>query len=243
MNTWILAVASVIAVSLVALVGVATASLDERRLRRLAAQLVSFAVGALLGDAFLHLVPETFARGSATRGSLLILAGMLLFFVVEKVLRHRDLGRELPPLATINLLGDAIHNFLDGVLIGASYLVSPTLGVTTTLAVLAHETPQELGDFGVLVHSGVPVKRAILLNIASASVAIAGTIVALVLGNVAGESVTELLVPIAAGGFVYIAAADLIPELQRDRSLRSLASQVVLVAAGIGVMAALTLLE
>lgn len=242
MRTWALSLASVVAVSLVALIGVATASLDARRLRRLASLLVSFAVGALLGDAFLHLIPEAFGDDTATRrASLLVLAGMLLFFVVEKLLRRRDADGHLAPLAAINVLGDAIHNFLDGVLIGASYLVSPTLGASTTLAVLAHETPQELGDFGVLVHSGLPVRRAILLNLASASLAIAGAVLVLVLGVVAGTAISALLVPAAAGGFVYIAAADLIPELQRDRSLRGLATQVALVSAGIAVMWLLTL--
>jgi zinc and cadmium transporter len=238
-----LSLASVLAVSLVALIGVATASLDQRRLRRLASLLVSFAVGALLGDAFLHLVPETFAHGDATRGSLLILAGMFIFFVTEKVLRRRSAPGELPPLAAINLIGDAAHNFLDGVLIGASYLASPTLGVSTTLAVLAHETPQELGDFGVLIHGGLPVRRAVWLNVASASVAVAGTLAALLVGSVTSAWVTGTLIPIAAGGFVYIAASDLIPELQADRSLRSLPEQVLLVGAGVGVMGALMVLE
>jgi zinc and cadmium transporter len=238
-----LSLASVAMVSLVSLIGVATASLDPRRLRQLASLLVSFAVGALLGDAFLHLVPETFAHVAPTRASLLILAGMLLFFVVEKLLRQRTSDGELSPLAAINLIGDAVHNFLDGLLIGISYLASPTLGISTTLAVLAHETPQELGDFGVLLHSGLPVRRAVWLNLASASVAVAGTVVALLVGSITRASVTGTLIPIAAGGFVYIAAADLIPELQRDRSPRSLLAQVALVAAGIGVMAALTLAE
>ncbi|HVV87818.1 MAG TPA: ZIP family metal transporter [Kofleriaceae bacterium] len=240
MRTWLLGLASVIVVSLVSLIGLATTVLDERRLRWLATLLVSFAVGALLGDAFLHLIPESFARAPEPRGaSLLVLGGILLFFVVEKLLRHRDAGDTLPPLAAINLLGDGIHNLLDGMLIGASYLVGPTLGISTTLAVIAHEVPQELGDFGVLVHSGLPVRRAIALNLLSASAAIAGTVIVLLArGAVAGG-----LVPVAAGGFVYIAAADLIPELHRDRSVRALLQQAGLIAAGIAAMAALTLAE
>jgi zinc and cadmium transporter len=121
--------------------------------------------------------------------------------------------------------------------------VSPTLGLATTIAVLCHEIPQELGDFGVLIHSGLSVRGAVLLNLGSASVAMLGTVAALLLGEVSGPVVTEVLIPIAAGGFVYIAAADLIPELQHDRTARALLTQVALIALGMGVMGLLAVLE
>lgn len=249
--SWVLSLLSVFAVSLVSLVGLLTLSRDEARVRRVAGVLMSFAVGALLGDAFIHLIPEAFAAGTPTLGpSLLVVGGMLLFFVVEKLLRHQhgplhvhhhdhEAGR--PELAAINLIGDAIHNFIDGVLIAASYLASPTLGLATTMAVLLHEIPQEFGDFGVLIHSSLGVRKALLFNLGSASVAILGAAVTLALGAVAGSAITTVLLPVAAGGFVYIAAADLIPELQHDRSLRALLQQGSLIAAGIVVMSALTL--
>jgi zinc and cadmium transporter len=253
MTSWTLSLLSVGAVGVVSLVGLATLSVDEARTRRAAALLVSFAVGALLGDAFIHLIPETFRRDAgALRPSLLVLGGMLLFFVVEKLLRHEHglLHRyhhpgpiARPELAAVNVLGDAIHNFLDGVLIAASYLTSPTLGLATTVAVLFHEIPQELGDFGILIHSGLSVRRAVLLNLASATAAILGSVVALLLGTVAGAAVTTVLVPVAAGGFVYIAAADLMPELQHDRTVRGLLVQAGLISLGIGVMGLLTTLE
>jgi zinc and cadmium transporter len=252
-SPWASSLASVVAVSLVSLVGLATLSASERRVRRIATVLVSFAVGALLGDAFIHLIPEAFADGSATlRPSLLILAGMMLFFLVEKLLRHHhgslhqhhpDEQRGRPELAVINIVGDAIHNFIDGILIAASYLASPTLGISTTVAVLFHEIPQELGDFGVLVHSGLGVRKAVLVNFASASLAIAGAILALLVGGVAGSAVVGVMLPVTAGGFVYIAAADLVPELQHDHSARGLLVQASFIAAGIAIMAALTLLE
>jgi zinc and cadmium transporter len=186
-TTTILAFVSVIAVSLVSLVGLITFSMDEARVRKLATFFVSFAVGALLGDAFIHLIPETFPSpvpNDALKPSLLILGGMMAFFVVEKLLRHshgilhehyhgNPIAR--PELAAINILGDGIHNFIDGVMIGASYLASPTLGLSTTIAVLLHEIPQELADFGILIHSGLSVRKAVMLNLASASVAILGT--------------------------------------------------------------------
>jgi zinc and cadmium transporter len=250
---WILSLGSVGVVSLVSLVGLVTLSLDDSLTRRLAALLVSFAVGSLLGDAFIHLIPETFARKTVTLWpSLLILAGMLLFFVVEKLLRHEHglLHRYYhpgtnarPELAAVNLFGDAIHNFIDGLLIAASYLVSPALGLATTIAVLFHEIPQELGDFGILVHSGLGVRRAVLLNLASAGVALLGALAALLAGQVSRDTVTTVLVPITAGGFVYIAAADLIPELQHDRTGRGLLVQVSLIVLGMGTMGILAILE
>jgi len=257
MMTVILAFASVVAVSLVSLVGVATIALDEARVRRLAMLSISFAVGALLGDAFIHLIPgmfENVAAGKAPMSaSLLILGGMMVFFIVEKLLQHHHgvlhdyfHGREpgsRPELAVINVLGDAVHNFIDGLVIGASYLVSPTLGVSTTLAVLLHEIPQEFGDFGILIHSGLSVRRALLVNLGSASVAILGTAISLSLGSMARETVTTTLIPLTAGGFVYLAAADLIPELQHDRSLRALLVQTILISSGVAVMGLITFID
>jgi zinc and cadmium transporter len=253
MTVVLLSFASVALVSLVSLIGLLTISTDERRVRRLAELFVCFAVGALLGDAFIHLLPEAFAESGsgepALGKSLLVLGGMMVFFVVEKLLRHTHVlhahegKHELrrPEVAAINVLGDAIHNFIDGVLIGASYLATPVLGVSTTVAVLLHEIPQELGDFGILVHSGLGVRKAVLLNLASASVAIVGTAVALVAGLAAQEAVTSTLLPVTAGGFVYLAAADLIPELQHDRSVRALVVQTTLITTGIAVMGLLAL--
>jgi zinc and cadmium transporter len=256
-TTTLLAIASVVAVSPVSLVGLLTISMDEARIRKLAILFVSVAVGTLLGDAFIHLIPQIFegeSAGKAALGpSLLILSGILMFFVVEKLLRHshgvlhehhhghRTLDR--PELAAINILGDAIHNFIDGVVIGASYLVSPAVGLSTTIAVLFHEIPQEFADFGILIHSGLSVRKAVLLNLGSASIAILGTAMSLMAGSVAHQAVTASLLPITAGGFVYLAAADLIPELQHDRGVRALCTQTSLIAIGIAIMGLLTLVE
>jgi zinc and cadmium transporter len=237
----------------VSLVGLVTVSMSRVRVRRLATISVSFAVGALLGDAFIHLIPETFAHEAEPLSrSLLILCGMIVFFVVEKLLRHyhgmlreHDDRREIrrPELAAINMLGDGVHNFIDGVLIGASYLAGPTIGISTTMAVLLHEIPQEFGDFSILVHSGLSVRKAVLLNLASASAAILGTVIALLAGALAGNTVVSSLLPVTAGGFVYLATADLIPELQRDRSLRALLVQTSLMSMGMAFMALLTIIE
>lgn len=253
MTTALLAFGSVVAVSAVSLAGLAALSLDEARLRRIATPFVSFAVGALLGDAFIHLVPEALARaaGGTLGASHRVLAGMVVFFVVEKIMRRRhgllhahagEVRVRIPHVAAINVVGDAVHNFIDGVLIGASYLAGTTVGVATTAAVLLHELPQELGDFSVLVHSGLGVRKAVLWNGASAATAIAGTAAALGAGAVAGEAIVGNLIPFAAGGFVYLAAADLVPELQHDRSMGALFWQTGLIVAGIAVMSLLATL-
>jgi zinc and cadmium transporter len=246
---------SVVLVSLISLVGLVTLSLSAARIRELATLFVSFAVGALLGDAFIHILPEAFEDRSAgtLTPSLMILAGMLVFFIAEKLLRHRHgvlhahhHGEEQPSkpaLAAINIFGDVIHNIIDGILIGASYLAEPMLGVTTTIAVALHEIPQELGDFGVLVHSGMSPRRAVLYNLAASGGAVLGTIVVLLVGRVAGDSIARVLLPMTAGGFVYIAAADLIPELQHERNLRITILQTLLICSGAAVMGLLTLLD
>jgi zinc and cadmium transporter len=254
--TWLWSLVSVLSVSAVSLVGLLTLSMNEARVRRQAMYFVSFAVGALLGDAFLHLIPEAFAEatrpGEALTTSAWVLGGMMTFFLVEKLLRHthgvlhghahhaaHEVAR--PELAAINILGDVIHNFIDGLLIGVSYLASPALGVSTTLAVLLHELPQELGDFAILIHSGLSVRRAVLLNLATASVAILGTVTALLIGSVNQPALLATLIPVTAGGFIYLASADLIPELQHDRSRRALFVQSALMLGGIAVMGALRL--
>jgi zinc and cadmium transporter len=243
---------SVIAVSLVSLVGLLTLSMGPARLRKTAAAFACFAIGSLLGDVFIHLLPEIFGHdpGTARAGSLLVLLGLLFFFVLEKLLRRQHARESLTRpeqhahahLAAMNLVGDAIHNFVDGMLIGASYLVSPELGLSTTIAVFCHELPQELADFGILVHSGLGLRRAVILNVASASVAVVGTIVALSAGTTANAALSTLLVPITAGGFIYIATADLIPSLETE-GLRAMGAQVLLILLGIVGMAAVALLE
>jgi zinc and cadmium transporter len=253
MGSELLSIASVVGVSLVSFIGLLCLSLDEVRLRRLSTILISFAAGSLLGDAFIHFFPSSFSSLRAPlRQSLLVLGGIMAFFMAEKFMRHRHgafhvrgegVPRGKPELAAINLIGDAVHNFIDGILIGASYLAGPGLGVATTMAVLFHEIPQELGDFSILIHSGLKPRKAILLNFASGTVAIIGTVCALLAGSLARETVVSVLIPVTAGGFVYLALADLLPELQHDRTPFSLLTQTGLMALGIAVMALLAFTE
>jgi zinc and cadmium transporter len=240
-----LALASVVAVSMVSLIGVVTLAWDESRLDRVALDLVALAVGGLYGDAFIHLIPEAFERLSAFRASLCVMGGILGFFLLEKLLRRRDLHhrRHHRPVVEMNLAGDAMHNIVDGMLIAASYGVSVPLGFATTLAVLMHEIPQELGDFGVLVHGGLPPRRAILLNLLSGIAAIGGAGVAFLLGA-GSETFTTYLLPVTAGGFLYLAGSNLVPELQHQPgAARDIVRQLLLIGCGVAAMAVLALLE
>ena len=243
------AILSVLGVGAVSLVGTVTLAWDPGRLHRATDRLVAFAVGALLGDALLHLVPEALgADPSPLRVSVQVLAGMGTFFVLERLLRHR-LHHLRPhhgvhPVVAMNLVGDGLHNLVDGMMIAGSWSTGdPVQGATTTLAVLLHEVPQEVGDFAVLVHGGLAVRRAIAWNAFSAAMAVLGAVAVLALEPcVAG--LRTFLVPFTAGGFLYVAGSDLIPELQhRDVGLRASLLEILLVAAGVGVMAAFLLIE
>lgn len=209
---------------------------------------MSFAVGGLLGDAFIHLLPESFEElGTNLLVSLYVILGILIFFVLEKFLRWRHCHiptseEHLHPFVTMNLVGDATHNLVDGMLVGASYMVSFPIGLTTTLAVVLHEIPQELGDFGVLIHGGLSVKRALVFNLLSALTAVIGAVVSILAAEqVQGFSLS--LLPITAGGFLYIAGSDLIPELHHEVKASTSLWQLLLIVLGVAIMAVLLVLE
>ncbi len=248
---FLLTLISVVGVSLVSLVGLFGLSLKENILRSSLFALVSLAVGALLGDAFIHLIPEAFAEGMpALSISLSIIAGILIFFVVEKALHwHHHQGIEdqehtHQPLGSLILVSDGFHNFIDGLIIATSYMVSVEVGIATTVAVILHEIPQEVGDFGVLIHAGYSKGKALWFNFLSGLAALLGAFVAFLLGSMT-ETITLMLVPIAAGGFIYIALSDLIPELhgQSDKTVRHGALQFFWILMGVLSMVLLLGLE
>lgn len=248
MDNWLYAFASIVVVSLLSLVGVLTLSVQKKYIRKAILYLVSFAVGALFGDALIHLLPEAFENiESSLAVSLLILSGIVIFFVLEKFVCWRHchiIGSEkhYHPVVVMNLVGDFIHNFLDGIIIGASYVVSIPLGIATTIAVVLHEIPQEIGDFGVLIHGGLSVKKALLYNFLSALAALLGLLLVFTLGSLA-SSFSIYLLPVAAGGFLYIAGSDLIPELKHETKIAASLGQLSAIILGIGVMIALLLAE
>lgn len=240
---------SVVIVSLVALVGIFTLSLKKNVLEKYLFLLVSLAVGALLGDAFIHLIPEAFEEmGNGIYISIAIIAGILAFFILEKVLHWHHHAFEangeetIHPTGRMVLVSDSVHNFIDGLIIGASYLASVPVGIATTLAVILHEIPQEIGDFGVLIHSGYKTRRALWLNFISALTAVAGVLIALFITGTS-ESLTLWLLPFAAGGFIYIAMSDLIPELHKTKHVYFSVLQIFAVLVGIASMLLLLLLE
>lgn len=247
MSIWFPTLLCVFIVSLVSLIGVFSLTLALDKLRKWLLYLVSFAAGALLGDAFLHLLPEAIELSEIERISLLILIGLVIFFILEKIIfwRHCHLPtteQHVHTIGPMNLIGDGLHNFIDGAIIAGSFLISIPLGITTTIAVLLHEIPQEIGDFGILIHAGYTKRKALWFNFLSGCLAIVGAIVTLILGN-AMEGLTSYLVPLTIGGFIYIAAADLIPELHNEQKTDRSILQLTFFILGIIVMALLLFLE
>jgi len=247
---WFQAIASVLVVSAVSLFGITLLSLKQERLASILTLLLSVAAGTLFGDALLHLLPEAVEeQGFSVSVSLAVLAGIVFFFVIEKFIHWRHCHRpehahaeHTHPYAVMNLFGDGVHNVIDGLVIGASYLVSVPVGVATTIAVFLHEIPQEVSDFGVLMHGGFSRKRALFWNFLISLGALVGVIIALILGSYA-ESVTALFIPFAAGAFLYIAGADLIPELQKHTSVKTSLLQLMMFIIGIAAMFGLLFVE
>lgn len=254
-DVWSYTLLSVVVVSLISFVGALTLTLRFLGKHLVLIALVAFAAGTLLGDAFLHLLPEAVETAGGFQASLAgrVLAGFLAFFILETALRwghahgeeqhpHEPTER-IAPFAWTNLAGDGIHNFIDGALVAAAYLVDTGLGVATTIAVAAHEIPQELGDFAVLLKAGLRPRRALAYNFFSALLAVVGAVVILYL-PVEPAQVARLAVPLTAGGFLYIAAADLVPELHHhSHSPRYVPLILLGLLAGIGTMYGLLVLE
>ncbi len=206
-------------------------------------RLVSYSVGVLLGVTFLDLLPEAFEKSEDVETLFgVVLAGLLAFFLLEKAALWRH-GHEhgdhetRQPSGMLILVGDAFHNFVDGVLIAAAFLTDARLGVTTTLAVMVHEIPQEIGDFMVLLKAGYSRRRALWLNLAASLTSVAGGIVGYFALEGARAMVQYALL-IAASCFIYIAVADLIPDIHRRNSPREIGWQIGLMAVGIATIAA-----
>lgn len=240
---WLYALIGVTLVSLLSFLGAITLAIKKESLEKILLILVAFSAGALLGDAFIHLLPEAVEKDGGVftiNIAMSVFIGIIIFYILEKFLRWRhchDIECEEHPkhLAGINLFSDALHNFIDGVLIGVSFLVSIPLGVITTIAVGAHEIPHELGNFGILVHSGFTRKKALIYNFLFATTAILGTVITLIIGP-SLQILTDYLVPITAGGFIYIALSDLIPELHKEEDLKHSTTQFIFMLFGIGLM-------
>jgi len=246
-NIWIYVILSAFVVSLIALVGIVLVPIKFDRLKKILIYFVSFSTGALLGGAFFHLLPEVVENvGFTFVVSSLVIGGIVLFFILEKVVHwHHNLipfeKVHAHPLAIMSLVGGAFHNLLDGLIIGASYLVSIPVGVAITTAIAFHKFPKEMGWFGVLVHGGFTKTKAITYNYLSSIFTIIGAVVALLVGSYV-ENIQFLIIPIAVGGFIYLAGSNLIPELHKEHGLKNSILQIIAMLFGILVMALLLLL-
>jgi zinc and cadmium transporter len=235
---WILV--STFLVSLISLIGIFTFLLKEKQLHRILFYLIGFSAGALIGGAFLHILPESLERNSSMFVFSWLIGGIVLFFLMERYFFWRHCHEEgkcqVHSFTYLNLVGDGFHNFLDGMIIAASFIVSIQVGIVTTLAVIFHEIPQELGDFGVLIYGGFSKSRALFFNFISALAAIVGALVGYFIAG-AASGFSSIILPLTAGGFIYIATSDLIPELHKESDLRRSTLAFIAFLCGIGFMA------
>jgi zinc and cadmium transporter len=236
---WI--IGSGLAMSAIALVGAVTMTLSEHTRERLILPLVAFSAGSLLGGALLHMIPEAIEQSAGSYSTYLwVLVGFTTFFALEQFLHwhhcHHDTADRKSPLSYLMVAGDSLHNFLGGVAVAGAFVVDISLGITTWVVAAAHEVPQELGKYGVLLHGGWSKKRALLVSVASSLTFLVGGIIT----YVASAAIdVAFLVPFAAGNFLYIAASDLVPEVNKHHSIRINLLHFLSFVAGIALLLAI----
>jgi len=235
---WILV--STFLVSLISLVGILTFFLKEKQLPLILFYLIGFSAGTLIGGAFLHILPEALEQNNSMFVFSWVIAGIISFFLLERYFFWRHCHEEkeckVHSFTYLNLIGGGFHNFLDGMIIAASFMVSVKVGIVTSLAVIFHEIPQELGDFGVLIYGGFSRSRALFFNFISALAAVAGALAGYFISG-AQSGFARIILPLTAGGFIYIATSDLIPELHKENDLKRATLSCAAFLCGIGFMA------
>lgn len=226
-------------VSALSLVGIFGFMLNEKILKKISIFFVAFSTGALLGGAFLHLLPEAVAKTSGINVYVYLLLGIILFYFLERILKWRHHHIEdkngVQLFTYMSLVGDGVHNFIDGLVIVSAFSISPEVGIATTIAVATHEIPQEFGDFGVLIHGGFSRYKAVLWNFLTAVTAIAGVLIGYLLIDKV-DNISLFMLPFAAGGFIYISMSDLIPELHKEENLRKSLIYFMIFIAGLAFM-------
>lgn len=238
MSNLIFIIIACLAISLCVWVAVIFLYLKKQTLHRITLFLVSLSAGALMGGAFLHLLPEASAEVEINKLYLIVLVAFIFFFLMEKLLFWRHCHKENCSIHTfgyMNLVGDSLHNFIDGLIIASTFLIDIKLGMVTTLAIALHEIPQEIGDFGVLIHAGFEKKKALIVNYLVALTVVLGGIIGYFISFNLHEIIPYLL-PFAAGGFIYIAASDLMPELRKETNLKRSISSFAVFILGIVLM-------
>jgi zinc and cadmium transporter len=235
MNTFFWIIGSTFVVSLLAFIGILTLFLREKVLGKILLTLVSLASGALMGGAFLHLLPEAIEKNEGKDVFIWVLVAFVAFFIIEKIFQWRHCHEEKCDIHTfgyMSLLGDSLHNFIDGLIIAAAFVENISLGIVVTLIVILHEVPQEIGDFGTLVFAGFKKQKALLMNFLTALTAMAGGVIGYFWAS-SSENFIKILIPFAAGGFIYIAAADLLPEIRKATKWKESIGTLVMFILGI----------
>ena len=239
---WILG--STVLVSLFSLIGSISFVLNPKALQKMLLLFVALAAGGMLGGAFFHLIPEAYEEGFNYVG-LGVISGFLMFFLIEKYLHwhHHGQGKGCKKdhsLAYMSLIGDAFHNFIDGMIIATAFFVDISFGIITSLIVIVHEIPQEIGDLGILLYCGFSKKKALFVNLLTGLTAVLGAFIAYIFASRI-EFFSQILIPLAAGGFVYIAASDLIPEINKKSEQSK--KTILFFLIGLALMYGLTFLE
>ena len=237
---WILIITSLD--GLLALTGAFSFLLSKKDLNKIILFLVAFATGTMLGGAFFHLIPEALEQLSIIKTALIFSLGFLMFYLIEKFLHWHHCHKtdcKTHPVSYLILYGDAVHNFIDGLLIAGSFIISIPIGIVTSISILAHELPQEIGDFGVLVYGGFTKKKALIYNFISQLTAILGGILGYYFLTLQAYSI--ILLPFAAGGFIYIATKDLIPEILKEKNKKRKLISLSFIALGLLILIAFKL--
>jgi len=227
--------------SLISLVGIFSLWCKEKLLKKIIIYLVALSAGALLSGAFFHLIPETLENLTPIATFTFVLVGFILFFLMERFLywHHCHEGKcDVHPVSYLILIGDGLHNFIDGIIIAISFIVSIPFGIITTALIIGHEIPQELGDFGVLVHGGFGKVKALIYNLISQLTCVIGGFLGYFLST-SIEGVIPFILPFAAGGFIYISASDLVPELHKEPKIKKSLSSFAFFILGILIMLAI----
>lgn len=254
--------ASVIIVSLLSFLGIVFFLFEESDVRKYLLYFVSLSTGALLGDVFIHIIPDMAENADTfTRDLSILLGGIVFSFILEKVVHwrhchmipstsvHRD--NENPeqhghahshPLGAVNIVGESMHNFIDGLVIAAGFLASVPIGLSTTLAVMLHELPHEIGNVAVLLHAGYPRKKAIFFNFLSAAMSIVGVLLVFAF-TLSTAAISSFMLPFAAGNLLYIAGSDLIPELHKESKALNSLGQLICILLGMAIMYGVKLME
>lgn len=235
MSTLIWILLSTIVVSLISLIGIFTFLLKEKNLKKIIEYLVAFSIGGLIGGAFFDLIPESLNNLKSETVFVYLIIGIFIFFAIEKYFHWRHCHEdhcEEHSFAYSNIVGGSVHNFFDGVSIAAAFLINVNIGIVTTFAILLHEIPHELGDFGVLMYAGFKKEKAIIFNLLTALFSIIGGLLGFVLLSKI-TFVIPYILALTAGGFIYISVSDLIPEIRKEVSIKKSLLHVVAIIIGI----------